>query len=81
MDFKTIKKFVEDIRFIITAFLTLLALLGYTVNDNIDKTELTDAMKNQIEVLIDYKKPIAQTGCDKCLKLLNEHTSKNHQYD
>ena len=69
--------------------LPILLLIGSSVGwsfsavDNTEKDELTEAMKDQIEVLVDYKPKIALKAdpgcnCEKLVKrLINEHTQRH----
>jgi hypothetical protein len=72
---------------ILPALLFIGSAVGWSFSavDNTEKDELTEAMKDQIEVLVDYKPKPAPIGrgqecsnCEKLVKrLINEHTIKH----
>jgi len=68
------KLIVENLKVIIGSVILLITFLGsalsYTVSDNVEKDELTEAMKDQIEVLVDYKPRAVNQKCN-CNAIFN----------
>ncbi len=78
------KLIVENLKVIIGSIILIVTFLGsalsYTVIDNSEKDELTNAMKDQIEVLVDYKpRAVAQMcNCNAIFsKLIKKHEAKH----
>jgi len=62
------KLIVENLKVIVGTVILIMTFLGsalsYTVADNVEKDELTEAMKDQIEVLVDYKPRAVNQKCN-----------------
>lgn len=82
------KLIVENLKVIVGTVILIMTFLGsalsYTVIDNTEKDELTEAMKDQIEVLVDYKpKTVVSKGCNCSAtmnRLIQQHV-KEHKGD
>jgi len=81
------KLIVENLKVIIGSVLLLITFLGsalsYTVVDNVEKDELTEAMKSQIEILVDYKprdKKAISCNCEAIArKLIKQHAARHKE--
>ena len=83
--FKWIELVLKNWAVILPTLLLIGSSVGwsYSAVDNTEKTELTEAMKEQIEVLVDYKPRAVNQNCD-CnaifSRLIQKHV-KDHEGD
>jgi len=76
--FEWIKLILDKWAIIVPMLMFLGSAAGWTFSsvDNAEKDELTDAMKDQIEVLVDYKPRAVNQKCD-CNAIFNNLIKKH----